>query len=81
MKMSKGAIVRAFSTGRASARPYVPGSSNRSGNDDSALDHAEELRQCIRWLQRDADTIVQAAPGHPARGSRNMKGLRPFACI
>jgi hypothetical protein len=34
-----------------------------------------------RRLQRDADTIVQAATDHLVRGSRNMKGLQPFACI
>ena len=81
MRVSKGAIVRAFSTGQVPAQPYVRGRSNHNGNEDSARDHAEGVRQCIRRLQRDADTIVQAAPDHPVRSSRNMRGLQPFACI
>ena len=81
MRGSKEAIVRALGTGQVPAQPYVGGSSNRNGNEDSARDHAEGVRQCIRWLQRDADTIVQAAPDHPARSSRNIKGVQSFACI
>ncbi len=69
MRVSKGAIVRAFSTGRAPTQPYVRGSSDRGGNEDSAQDHAEGVRQCIRWLERDADTTAQAPPDHPGRGS------------
>jgi len=81
MRVSKEAIVRAFSTGQVPAQPYVRGSSNRNGNEDAALDHAEGVRRCIRRPQRDADTVVQAASDHPVRGSRNMKGVQPFACI
>ena len=81
MRVSKETIVRAFSTGQVLAQPYVRGRSNRNGNEDSALDHAEGVRQCFRWLQRDADTIVQTAPDHPVRGFRKLKGLQPFACI
>ena len=67
--------------GQAPAPPCARGGSNGKGTEDSALDHAEGVRQCIRWLQRDADTIVQAAPDHPVRGSRNMKRLQPCASI
>jgi hypothetical protein len=81
MRVSKGAIVRAFSTGQVPAKPYVRGSSNRNENEHSALDHAEGVRQCFRWLQWDADAIVQAAPDHPVRDLRNMKGLQPYAFI
>jgi len=81
MRASKGAIVRAFSTGQVPAQPYVRGSSRRNGNEGWVLDHARGVRQKSRRLQRDADTIVQAAPDHPVRSSRNMKGVQPFACI
>jgi hypothetical protein len=75
MRVSRGAFVRAFSTGQVPAQPYVRGSSNRSGIEDSALDHAEGVRQCIRWLQRDADTIVQTTSDHPVRSLLSMRGL------
>lgn len=81
MRMSKGVIIKGFSTGQVPVQAYVHGSSIRDGNEDSALDHAERVRQCIRWLQHDDDRIVQAAPDHPVRSSRNMRGLQPFACI
>ena len=81
MRVSKEPIVTAFSTGQVPAQSYLRGSSNRNGIEDSAPEPAEGVRQCIRWLQRDADTIVQAAPDHPVRGSRNMKRLQPCAFI
>jgi hypothetical protein len=81
MRASKRAIDRAFSTGHVPAQPYVRGSSRRKGNEGWVLDHALGVRQKSRRLQRDADKIAQAAPDHPVRGSRNMKGLQPFAFI
>jgi hypothetical protein len=77
----KGTIVRTFVMGQARTPPSARGGSNGNGTEDSALDHAEGVRQCIRRPQRDADTIVQSALGHSVRGSRNMKGVQPFACI
>jgi hypothetical protein len=81
MKGSKETLVRGFSTAQVPVQPHARTSSSRNGTEDSALDHLEGVRQCIRRPQRDADTIVQSAPGHSIRGSRNMKGVQPFACI
>ena len=81
MRVSKGAIIGGFSTGQVPVQAYARGSSIRNGNEDSALDHAEGVRQYRRWLTPNADPMVQAAPDRSVRSSRNMKGLRPFACI
>ncbi len=81
MKGSKGTLVGAFGTGQVPVQPYLRGSSNRNGTEDSTLDHARGVRQRSRRLQRDADTIAQSAPDNPVRSSRNMKGVQPFACI
>lgn len=77
MRVSKRTLVRRFGT----VQPYIRGSSHCNGNEDSALDDAEGGRRCIRGLRRDADRIGQDASGHPARRSRKMKGVQPFACI
>jgi hypothetical protein len=81
MTGSKRTLRRGFGTGQVPAQPHAHTGGSRNGTGDSGLDHAEGVRQCIRELQQGADTIVQAAPDHPVRGSRNMKGLQPFACI
>jgi hypothetical protein len=81
MRVSKGAIARASSADKVPAQPYVRRGSNRNGNENSALDHAERMRQCTRGPRRDADTTVQAAPNQPVRSPRNRRGLQPFACI
>ena len=81
MKGSKGTLIRGFGTGQVSAQPHPRTSSSRNGNEDWVLDHARGLHPSNRWPQRDIDTIIQSAPGHPVRGSRNMKGAQPFACI
>ena len=81
MRVSKGAIVRAFSIGRAPAQPYVRTSSSRNGTEDSALDHARGVRQKSRRLQRDDQTIARGVGTHPVQTRRNMKGVQPFACI
>ena len=81
MRVSKGATVRAFSTGQVPVQPYVRGSSDRNGTEDSALDHAPGVRQKSRRLQRDNQTVSRGVGAHPVRTPRNMKGLQPFACI
>ncbi|MBU0716863.1 MAG: radical SAM protein, partial [Planctomycetes bacterium] len=45
---------------------------------DHALPGTPRAERAVR--EQPADPIVQSAPGHSARGSRNMKGVQPFAC-
>jgi hypothetical protein len=78
MRVLKEAIARALSKGLALAQAYGRASKNRNGDDDAVLDHAEGVRQCIR---RPAGTIVQSAPGHSVRRSRNTRGVQPCVCI
>ena len=52
MRVSSEAIVRACSTGQVPAQPYVRGSGNRNGNEDSGADHAGGERQRIRGATR-----------------------------
>jgi hypothetical protein len=81
MRGSKGAIVRGFGTGQVPAQPHARTSSNRNGIEDSAPEPAEDVSWGARQLPRNDETTVQSAPGHSVRGSRNMKGVQPFACI
>jgi hypothetical protein len=81
MRVSKGAIVRAFSTGQVFAQPYVWGSSNRKGIEDSVPEPAEDVPWRARQLPRNDETIVRDGPAHPVRTPGDMKGTQPCACI
>jgi len=81
MRESKGTIVRASSTDEVPARPYVWGSSNRSGIEDSAPEPAEDVPCGARQLPRNDETIVRDGPAHPVRTLGDMKGPQPCACI
>jgi hypothetical protein len=81
MRVSKGSIVRAFSTGRAPAQPYVRGSSNRRGMEDSAPEPSEDVLWRARQLPRNDETIVRDGPAQTVRTPGDMKGMQPCACI
>ena len=81
MRVSKAAIVRAFGKGRAPARPYLRGSSNRNGIEDSAPEPTQDVLWAARRVPRNDGTIVRDGLAHPVRTPGDMKGLRPCVCI